>query len=102
MYYPGIGRFLTKDLWQGDTLMPMSYNAWSYVYANPINLTDPTGMIPDWCRTMKTKAAYHDCILSYYHVRPIGDINTATKKLQAVLDVMGVQFLIELAAILKV
>jgi hypothetical protein len=27
----------------------MSYNAWLYVYANPINLTDPSGKDPYWC-----------------------------------------------------
>jgi hypothetical protein len=27
----------------------MSYNAWLYVYANPINLTDPSGHDPYWC-----------------------------------------------------
>jgi len=27
----------------------MSYNAWLYVYANPANLTDPSGHDPWWC-----------------------------------------------------
>jgi hypothetical protein len=27
----------------------MSYNGWLYVYANPVNLTDPTGHDPWWC-----------------------------------------------------
>jgi RHS repeat-associated protein len=43
-YAPGVGRFLTKDMWAGDDIQPMSYNPWLYVYANPINLTDPSGM----------------------------------------------------------
>ncbi len=42
-YTSGTGRFTTKDTWIGDYNKPMSYNAWLYVYANPINLTDPTG-----------------------------------------------------------
>ena len=46
LYDPLTGRFTTKDSWQGDYNRPMSYNAWLYVYANPINLTDPTGHSP--------------------------------------------------------
>ncbi|HUI87278.1 MAG TPA: DUF6531 domain-containing protein [Anaerolineales bacterium] len=42
-YEPSIGRFLSKDSWQGDDTTPMSYNAWLYVDANPVNLTDPSG-----------------------------------------------------------
>ena len=45
MYDPATGRFLTKDPWQGDYNKPASYNAWLYVYANPVNDTDPTGQI---------------------------------------------------------
>jgi RHS repeat-associated protein len=40
-----VGRFLTKDSWT-DYHRPMSFNAWLYVYANPTNLTDPTGQVP--------------------------------------------------------
>jgi hypothetical protein len=43
MYDPAAGRFTAKDSWQGDYNRPMSYNAWLYVYANPVNLTDPSG-----------------------------------------------------------
>ncbi len=46
MYSPAGGRFITRDSWQGDYNRPMSYNAWLYVYANPINLTDPSGHSP--------------------------------------------------------
>jgi len=37
------GRFITKDVWEGDYNTPMSYNEWLYVLANPINYTDPSG-----------------------------------------------------------
>jgi RHS repeat-associated protein len=45
-YSPAIARFLAEDSWQGDYTRPMSYNAWLYVYGNPINLEDPSGKAP--------------------------------------------------------
>jgi RHS repeat-associated protein len=45
-YAPGQGRFLTKDVLEGDYEMPMSYNAWLYGYANPIRFMDPSGLVP--------------------------------------------------------
>jgi hypothetical protein len=44
---------MTRDTWGGDQQQPMSYNAWLYVYANPVNLTDPGGMCPDMNRDGK-------------------------------------------------
>jgi hypothetical protein len=44
MYSPSIGRFLTRDTWQGDYNRPMSLNKWNYVEGNPVNRTDPSGM----------------------------------------------------------
>jgi len=46
-YNPSIGRFTSCDPWEGDERMPMSYNAWLYVYENPIILVDPSGNTPD-------------------------------------------------------
>jgi RHS repeat-associated protein len=43
-YDPTIGRFMTRDTWGGDMNQPMSYNAWIYSLANPINYTDPYGL----------------------------------------------------------
>ncbi len=43
-YSSAQGRFVTRDVWAGDPNAPMSYNAWLYVYANPINSTDPAGL----------------------------------------------------------
>jgi RHS repeat-associated protein len=43
MYDPEIGRFTTKDTWQGDYQNPETLNAFVYVDNNPINNYDPTG-----------------------------------------------------------
>ena len=44
-YYSGtFGRFLTRDVWEGDPNQPMSHNGWLYASANPANLTDSSGM----------------------------------------------------------
>jgi RHS repeat-associated protein/CSLREA domain-containing protein len=45
-YAPKTGRFITKDTWEGDMNLPITYNRWLYVNANPILLTDPSGKSP--------------------------------------------------------
>ena len=45
-YAPGVGRFLTRDIWGGDYNRPLSYNRWTYVEGNSINRIDPTGFAP--------------------------------------------------------
>jgi RHS repeat-associated protein len=42
-YAPTTGRFLTRDVWQGDYTRPLSLNRWIYVEGNPIIFSDPTG-----------------------------------------------------------
>ncbi len=37
------GCFMSKDIWQGDSMQPMSYNLWLYVYSNPVMYVDPSG-----------------------------------------------------------
>jgi RHS repeat-associated protein len=54
-YASSQGRFISKDLWQGDDYLPMSFNAWLYVYANPTNRIDPSGQY--------AKATHHDLTL---------------------------------------
>ena len=46
-YAPEVSRFISRDVWEGDALNPMSYNYWLYAYANPVNLVDPSGQCPD-------------------------------------------------------
>ncbi len=45
-YSPSQGRFLSRDTWAGDAMQPLSYNAWLYTYADPINMIDPGGQNP--------------------------------------------------------
>ncbi len=41
---PSSGGFLTRDTWEGDPNRPMSYNLWLYVFADPVNHSDPSGL----------------------------------------------------------
>jgi RHS repeat-associated protein len=45
-YDPRQGRFLQRDTWRGNDRNQISLNPWLYVYNNPVNLVDPTGMVP--------------------------------------------------------
>jgi RHS repeat-associated protein len=46
-YSPDTARFLSKDSWQGDYTRPQSLDAWAYTEGNPINRTDPSGLIAE-------------------------------------------------------
>ena len=46
-YNPGDGRFVSKDTWFRNEIIPATLNNWSYVQANPINFTDPSGRCID-------------------------------------------------------
>jgi RHS repeat-associated protein len=37
------GRFISRDIWDGNYYFPMSSNFWLYGYANPLKFVDPTG-----------------------------------------------------------
>jgi RHS repeat-associated protein/CSLREA domain-containing protein len=44
-YAPSIGRFVTRDTWEGDVNNPITFNRWQYANSNPIMYTDPSGHI---------------------------------------------------------
>ncbi len=38
-----VGRFVTRDDWDGDPTRPLSKNRWGYVEGDPVNRVDPSG-----------------------------------------------------------
>jgi RHS repeat-associated protein len=42
-YEPEVGRFMQRDVWQGDHLRPQSLHPYVYVQNNAINYLDPSG-----------------------------------------------------------
>ncbi len=44
-YGPTLGRFLTRDPFQGFMAAPQTLNPYAYAGNNPVNLTDPSGLI---------------------------------------------------------
>ena len=71
-YAPSIGRFVARDSWPGLSTMPGSLHKWAYVVSNPVNVKDPTGRYPEWCRALSTEVGYALCVLDYYHLFPSG------------------------------
>ncbi len=45
-YDPGVGRFTSQDVWEGERREPLSLNPYVYVLANPIRHVDPSGRFP--------------------------------------------------------
>jgi len=42
-YDPHVGRFISKDTYEGELTNPLSLNLYTYGYNNPLRYTDPTG-----------------------------------------------------------
>jgi RHS repeat-associated protein len=56
-YAPWQGRFITKDSWEGETRIPISYNKWLYAEDNSVNHVDPSGLYASdthWLLTQNT------------------------------------------------
>ena len=49
-YDPGLGRFITRDTWEGHAYQPWTRNLYTYGRGNPVIYIDPTGhagILPD-------------------------------------------------------
>jgi RHS repeat-associated protein len=60
-YAPETGTFLSRDPVESEP-------PYLYVRGNPINLTDPSGRIPDHCKALNSAVAYEHCVLDYYNL----------------------------------
>ena len=49
-YAAGIGRFLTKDTEYGEPDNPQTLNRYAYCVGDPVNLSDPSGLLPTWAK----------------------------------------------------
>jgi RHS repeat-associated protein len=60
VHHTGVGRWLSEDPLLGNPGDPMSFNRYLYTNANPVDYSDPTGLIPYVdhrpCDPRKTKA----------------------------------------------
>jgi len=45
-YAPAVGRFVSRDTWQGRPLQPITQNRYVYANGSPANYVDPSG---HWC-----------------------------------------------------
>jgi RHS repeat-associated protein len=54
-YDPDLGTFLSLDPSEGDITIPMSLNGYAYAFGNPVNNTDPSGMVV--CSDLEPTAA---------------------------------------------
>jgi RHS repeat-associated protein len=45
---PASGRFASTDLYGGNENDPRSLHKYTYAYQDPVNLRDPSGLLPDW------------------------------------------------------
>jgi RHS repeat-associated protein len=68
-YASQLGRFTSRDTWEGDEKLPNSFNKWSYGYSNPFKYVDPTGNQPgpeEMCSLLAV-----DCsVLHFYGLIP--------------------------------
>lgn len=66
-YNPALRAFMGRDKWSGNMRKPQSMNGWSYVENNPVNLTDPTGKFPEYCKeSSNSEEEYINCVINSY------------------------------------
>jgi len=45
-YDPSVGRFVSRDGWEGNVFDPYTLNRWNYGFSNPVRYTDLAGNFP--------------------------------------------------------
>jgi RHS repeat-associated protein len=75
-YASGLGRFVSRDTWQGEYSRGLSLNRWGYLEGNPINGTDPSGHFPTY-GDVKSGDAEYTCNcgwIDWKHVEKSADV----------------------------
>jgi RHS repeat-associated protein len=66
-YQPEVGRFITKDPWQGDTWEPGALNRYAYVRNSPVNSSDPTGLQDDGYSSYESYRQSRQLVSDWFH-----------------------------------
>ena len=72
VYDPLISKFLSGDPFVSEPTNGQNYNRYSYVLNNPMNMTDPTGFVPDNAIFKTTYGGMANAIYSYLAGLPDG------------------------------
>ena len=106
-YSPGIGRFLTKDVWPGDSTRPLSLNGWNYAEGNPVNFADPSGRcvtcidqdhrnLTYWLINAMKENSQSPEVIKLHQLNSIGNLNVAAiitdwlrRRIEGDIDVIG-------------
>jgi len=84
-YVPNDGRFLTRDIWEGNINTPASLNRCTYAHSNPVMYTDPSGFIP--CAENQNTDISRYCILERGGYIDVGHFVPKKEAVNRLIDV---------------
>lgn len=87
-YNPLIGRFLSRDPWQGDPADPQSLNKYSYARNNPIKYIDPSGEFPTMSETNRFMQGMTETVFWTGDVLTFGQFSNAFDRVEQAADRM--------------
>jgi RHS repeat-associated protein len=65
-YHPGLRQFMSADLVPGELSRPQSLGRYAYVEGMAMTGTDPSGLSPEWCQSLRKLVEYDDKF-GYFH-----------------------------------
>ncbi|MNV50396.1 tRNA(Glu)-specific nuclease WapA precursor [compost metagenome] len=78
-YDPSVGRFISKDTYEGDVSNPLSLNLYSYTNNNPLGKIDPSGHLPVNPDLWKANLAINQQKIAYEAAVRANDRNAMNK-----------------------
>ncbi|MDD4049175.1 MAG: RHS repeat-associated core domain-containing protein, partial [Clostridia bacterium] len=77
-YDPVVGRFITKDSYEGDIANPLSLNQYTYCHNDPVNYIDPSGHWGDLVHGDATRWIFNEMGLNSYHAEIVAEADVDT------------------------